>query len=64
MNMKRHALAAVAVAVLACSAWAVEIHVPGDYPTIQEAIDASSSGDVVMIFTSGRSWSAAPACPA
>ena len=47
--MKRFVLTTMAVAVLAGSAWAVEIHVPGDYPTIQEGIDASSSGDVVIV---------------
>ncbi|NNL22492.1 MAG: DUF1565 domain-containing protein, partial [Ignavibacteriaceae bacterium] len=27
----------------------VTIHVPGDYPTIQEAIDSASNGDIVLV---------------
>ena len=30
-------------------ALAAEIHVPGDYPTIQQALDAASSGDVILV---------------
>ena len=29
---------------MTCSAWADEIHVPGDYPTIQAGIDAAAAG--------------------
>ena len=35
--------------VLVAVAGADVIHVPGEYPTIQEGIDAASSGDIVMV---------------
>ncbi len=36
-------------ALAASAALGAVIHVPGDYPTIQQAISAASSGDVVMV---------------
>ncbi|MHC4519923.1 MAG: hypothetical protein ACYTAS_15145, partial [Planctomycetota bacterium] len=50
--MKRALFAAVVVLVLLTgSAWvrAAVLNVPSDYPTIQEAIDASSDGDTVLV---------------
>lgn len=47
IDMRRHLLS---VALLANSAFAAgEIHVPGDFSTIQAAIDASADGDVVVV---------------
>ncbi len=48
--MRRTALfTMIWVAVAVISATATTIHVPGDYATIQEAIDASSNGDIVLV---------------
>jgi len=38
-----------AVAVLASAAHADTIHVPGDYPLIQHAIDAATDGDEILV---------------
>lgn len=35
--------------LLAGQVFAIIIHVPGDYPTIQQGIDAAGSGDIVMV---------------
>ena len=43
------AVAVMAVLAGAGSAWAVELHVPTTYGTIQEAIDAAVAGDVVVV---------------
>jgi len=45
----RRASAVFAVVLAACSAQAATIHVPADYPTIREGIDAANAGDVVEI---------------
>jgi len=49
----RHASAAVATAVLLCAlgaaARATVIHVPADFPTIQQAIDAAASNDTILV---------------
>lgn len=45
----RHLCALITTTLLAGSAFADTINVPGDYPTIQGAIDAASNGDTVMI---------------
>ncbi len=42
-----------ALAVLAPVASAVIINVPGDYPTIQEGIDAAQNGDTVVVAPGG-----------
>ena len=42
-------LIAAAVLGLAGSSFAETIHVPGDYTLIQDAINASSDGDVIAI---------------
>jgi parallel beta-helix repeat protein len=34
---------------LTCPLYAADIHVPGDYPTIQQAIDAAVNGDTVLV---------------
>jgi hypothetical protein len=34
---------------MAATTWSATLHVPGTYPTIQEAIDASASGDTVLV---------------
>jgi nitrous oxidase accessory protein NosD len=48
--MKRLFLISMALALMPlAAAWADIIHVPGDYPTIQEGIDACSPGDTVMV---------------
>ena len=50
--MKRQAFAAVLLAgivLFAGPAVAIERHVPSEYSTIQEAIDASIDGDVVIV---------------
>ena len=43
------ALAAVVLLAAPEKAGAAEIHVPGDYDTIQDAISAASDGDVVLV---------------
>lgn len=43
------ALAAVAISLAAPSAWAATINVPADQPTIQDAINAASNGDTVLV---------------
>ena len=40
---------ALALASLAGPALASELHVPGDYPTLQGAIDAAAAGDVIVV---------------
>ncbi len=40
---------AVVISSLAPLAWADNITVPGDFPTIQEAIDAASPGDRILV---------------
>lgn len=48
--MKRLFLISMALALIPMiTAWADIIHVPGDYPTIQEGIDACSPADTVMV---------------
>lgn len=37
------------IAFLGSTAWADVIHVPDDYPTIQQAIDASVDGDEIIV---------------
>jgi serine protease len=37
------------LAVVAVPAYAADIHVPGDYPTIQGALDAAVSGDRILV---------------
>lgn len=46
---RRTRLAALVFALLIPAAGAVTIDVPGDYPTIQQAIDAAQSGDEVLV---------------
>jgi hypothetical protein len=52
--MSRHPLmiALPLLAVVSAHGWAAEIRVPGDYPTLQAAIDAASPGDVITVATS------------
>ena len=45
----RHLYAVVTTALLAGSAFSATINVPGDHDTIQDAIDASEHGDVVVV---------------
>jgi len=45
----RHLCAVIATTLLAGSAFADTINVPGDYVLIQDAIDASSDGDMIEI---------------
>ena len=45
----RHLCAVIATTLLAGSAFADTINVPGDYALIQDAIDVSSNGDVIAI---------------
>jgi len=39
----------IAICLAPLQAQAAEIHVPGDYPTIQAALDAAASGDTVLV---------------
>jgi len=39
----------LALALLLGNSWARVIHVPDEYPTIQQGIDAAVSGDIVMV---------------
>jgi len=45
----RYLCAVIATTLLAGSAFADTINVPGDYPTIQEAIDAAVDGDEILV---------------
>lgn len=45
----RPGLALVVAALAGAAAQAVERHVPGEYPTIQAAVDACVDGDVVVV---------------
>ena len=49
--MRIHRMFSVSLILLlaACTSWAATIHVPGDQPTIQAAIDAASQYDTVLI---------------
>jgi parallel beta-helix repeat protein len=48
--MKCNAVRFLALLALAVSpALAIVIHVPGDYPTIQQGINAAASGDIVLV---------------
>ncbi|MFN2542871.1 MAG: right-handed parallel beta-helix repeat-containing protein [Chthoniobacterales bacterium] len=40
---------ALGACLLACAARAAVVHVPADQPTIQQAIDAANSGDVILV---------------
>ena len=46
--MKR-VIVIAAILLLASGAFGAELLVPGQYPTIQSAIDASAAGDTVII---------------
>jgi hypothetical protein len=48
-SAKTATVAAIAALSGAIGAWADELHVPGEYPTIQAAIDAAVDGDEVVI---------------
>jgi hypothetical protein len=39
----------VLIALMSCPAVAVVLHVPSEYPSIQQAIDASTDGDTVIV---------------
>ncbi|MCH2148972.1 MAG: right-handed parallel beta-helix repeat-containing protein, partial [Phycisphaerales bacterium] len=45
----KHLYAVIAFALLTGTAHAVTYHVPGDFATIQDAINAASDGDVILI---------------
>ncbi len=47
--MRVHLFALYGILALASAAAAAEIHVPGDQPTIQAAIDAAAPGDEIVI---------------
>jgi hypothetical protein len=48
--MKRCRILIIIAAVLCCQfAYATIIHIPGDYPTIQQGINASANGDTVLV---------------
>jgi hypothetical protein len=52
MNSKRSNIIVPALFIfvlLGATAWAAVIHVPGDYPAIQDAIDAAVDGDAVIV---------------
>ncbi len=49
-GMKKIVLALL-IFVIAAGSTATVINIPGDYPTIQQGIDASSSGDTVLVAT-------------
>ncbi len=49
--MTRHLLVALSLVAVAGAGWAAEIRVPGDYPTLQAAIDAAQAGDVITVST-------------
>ena len=50
-SFKGHLFCVLAFALILCSttAFGATIHVPGDHPTIQAAIDASADGDTVLV---------------
>ena len=50
-NIKVHLFCVLVLSLVLCSstAFAAVIHVPGDYRTIQAAIDAASDGDTVVV---------------
>lgn len=48
-RLSRLAVVALGLAALAGEARATVLHVPADYPTIQAAIDAASTGDTVLV---------------
>ena len=48
----RHLCAIIATTLLAGSAFADTINVPADYPTIQQAVDASIANDVIEVASS------------
>ena len=47
--MKRNGLILLAIIFMAGNSIAQIIHVPGDYPSIQAGIDASTEGDTVLV---------------
>jgi hypothetical protein len=47
--MGMQALCAIAALLVASLARGAELHVPGEYPTIQSAVDAAVSGDTVVV---------------
>ena len=49
-------LAAVALLVLSPGASAATINVPGDEPTIQDAVDSANPGDTIVVKGRGRSY--------
>jgi len=49
MRNRLHVFALLPVLLFATPALAVTWNVPGDFPTIQQAINASSSGDVIIV---------------
>jgi hypothetical protein len=50
-SFKGYIVSIFALSLILCStnAFGATIHVPGDHPTIQAAIDASSNGDMVLV---------------
>ena len=50
-SFKGHLFCVFTLALILCSttAFGATIHVPGDHPTIQAAIDASADGDTVLV---------------
>ncbi|HEV8480007.1 MAG TPA: right-handed parallel beta-helix repeat-containing protein [Candidatus Eisenbacteria bacterium] len=49
MRNRLHVFALLPVLLVATPALAVTWNVPGDFPTIQQAINASSSGDIIIV---------------
>lgn len=47
--MKKLITTLVAVMSISFSSYAITIHVPGDYPTIQAGINAAVNGDTVLV---------------
>lgn len=49
MRIRFHALVLLPALILATPALAATWNVPGDFPTIQQAINASTSGDIIVV---------------